>query len=53
MCVNCGSNLTTNQWELTNYYSTSLLVLPLCSYGKALDFMIKNTRFIKKTLDLK
>jgi len=28
-------------------------VLPLCCYGKVLDFMIKNTRFTKKTLDYK
>jgi len=25
------------------------LVLPLCCYGKVLDFMIKNTRFTKNT----
>jgi len=23
-------------------------VMPLCCYGKVLDFMIKNTRFVKK-----
>jgi len=28
-------------------------VLPLCFYGKVLDFMIKNTRFTDKTLDYK
>ena len=28
-------------------------VLPLCYYGKALDLMIKNIKFTKKTLDHK
>jgi len=27
--------------------------LPLCCYGKVLDFTIKNIRFTKKTLDYK
>ena len=31
----------------------SQAVLPLCCYGKVLDFMIKKTRFTKKTLDYK
>jgi len=33
--------------------STIWPVLPLCCYGIVLDFMIKNTRFTKKTLDYK
>jgi len=28
-------------------------VLPLCCYGKVLDFMIKNTRLTQKTLNYK
>jgi len=36
---------------LLSFYQAS--VLPLSCYGKVLDFMIKNTRFTKKTLDYK
>jgi len=44
-------------WSVTSHtapmnelvlYAHAELVLSLCCYGKVLDFMIKNTRLIKK-----
>ena len=41
----CYKPYSTNELVL---YAHAELVLSLCCYGKVLDFMIKNTRLIKK-----